>query len=79
MAKLPVMPALAGLYPAAPDGIVNLEHGYFGAMAQPVQAALVESVDYLNRHLSPFLRSRQALEYGAVLCARLARLINAEP
>ncbi|MBB6136056.1 selenocysteine lyase/cysteine desulfurase [Massilia aurea] len=79
MAKLPVMPALASLYPPAPDGIVNLEHGYFGAMAQPVQAALVESVDYLNHHLSPFLRSRQAFEHGGVLCARLAKLINAEP
>ncbi|MEW7849064.1 aminotransferase class V-fold PLP-dependent enzyme [Massilia aurea] len=79
MATLPAMPALAGLYPKAPDGIVNLEHGYFGAMAQPVQAALVEAIDYLNTHLSPFLRGELAVQHGAVLCARLAQLINAEP
>ncbi|MGK5021353.1 hypothetical protein [Janthinobacterium sp. LB2P10] len=30
---------VAALYPAPPDAIVNLEHGYFGAMAAPVHAA----------------------------------------
>ena len=27
---------IAAFYPAPPDAIVNLEHGYFGAMAAPV-------------------------------------------
>ena len=79
MPTLPEMPALAGLYPTAADGVVNLEHGYFGAMAQPVQAALVDAIDYLNTHLSPFLRGELALRHVAVLCARLAELINAQP
>lgn len=76
---MPAMPALAGLYPPAPDGIINLEHGYFGAMAQPVQTALVDAIAHLNTHLSPFLRSELALRHAGVLCARLAKLINCEP
>ena len=39
---------VAALYPAPPGDLVNLEHGYFGAMAAPVQAAFEQAVRYTN-------------------------------
>lgn len=70
---------LAELYPASPDGVVNLEHGYFGAMAQPVQEALQDAIRYTNTHLSPFLRGEFGHKHAETLRVRLAQLINAEP
>jgi isopenicillin-N epimerase len=70
---------VAALYPAPPDGIVNLEHGYFGAMAAPVQAAFEEAVRYTNEQLSPFVRGEFTRTHVDILRRRVAALIRAEP
>lgn len=70
---------LADLYPASPDGVVNLEHGYFGAMGRPVEEALADAIRYTNTHLSPFLRGEFGRKHAETLRERLAQLINAEP
>jgi len=80
MSALPALPAdLDALYPRAPDAIVNLEHGYFGAMALPVQQALEEAIRHTNTHLSPFLRGEFGHKHAETLRTRLAQLINAAP
>lgn len=68
---------VAAFYPA-PDTVVNLEHGYFGAMAAPVLAALEEGTRHVNAHLSPFVRGEFVSRHVDVLRARLAKLINAD-
>jgi len=70
---------VAALYPAPPDAIVNLEHGYFGAMAAPVQAAFERAVRHTNEQLSPFVRGDFTLRHVDLLRARIAALIRAEP
>ncbi|WP_308920511.1 aminotransferase class V-fold PLP-dependent enzyme [Janthinobacterium sp. J1-1] len=70
---------VATLYPAPPDAVVNLEHGYFGAMAAPVQAAFEQAVRYTNEQLSPFVRGDFTLRHVDLLRARIAALIRAEP
>ena len=80
MSTPPDLPAdLSTLYPPASDVIVNLEHGYFGAMALPVQDALEQAIRYTNTHLSPFLRGEFGRKHAETLRARLAQLINAGP
>lgn len=70
---------VSALYPAPPDAVVNLEHGYFGAMAAPVQAAFEQAVRYTNEQLSPFVRGDFTLRHVDLLRARIAALIRAEP
>jgi len=70
---------VAALYPKPADDIVNLEHGYFGAMAAPVQAAFEEAVRYVNEQLSPFVRGEFTHTRVDLLRQRLAALIHAEP
>ena len=70
---------LGALYPPAPDAVVNLEHGYFGAMALPVQHALEDAIRHTNTRLSPFLRGEFGHKHAEMLRVRLAKLINAEP
>lgn len=70
---------VGALYPAPPDAIINLEHGYFGAMAAPVQAAFEQAVRYTNEQLSPFVRGDFTLRHVDLLRARIAALIRAEP
>lgn len=70
---------VAALYPAPPGDIVNLEHGYFGAMASPVQAAFEQAVRYTNEQLSPFVRGAFTHQHVDILRARIAALIHAEP
>ena len=70
---------VAALYPAPPDAIVNLEHGYFGAMAAPVQAAFEQAVRYTNEQLSPFVRGEFTRTHVDILRRRVAALIHAEP
>ena len=70
---------VAALYPAPPGDLVNLEHGYFGAMAAPVQAAFEQAVRYTNEQLSPFVRGDFTLRHVDLLRARIAALIRAEP
>lgn len=80
MTTPPALPVdLADLYPAPPDDVVNLEHGYFGAMALPVQAALEDAIRYTNTHLSPFLRGEFGHQHVETLRVRLAQLIKAAP
>lgn len=73
------MPDIASQYPQSTSRVINLEHGYFGAMALPVQAAFEEAVRYANAHLSPFVRGEFTARHVDVLRDRLAQLINAEP
>lgn len=70
---------VAALYPAPPGDIVNLEHGYFGAMASPVQAAFEQAVRYTNEQLSPFVRGAFTHQHVDILRARVAALIHVEP
>ena len=70
---------VAALYPAPPDAIVNLEHGYFGAMAAPVQTAFEQAVRYTNDQLSPFVRGEFTRTHVDIVRRRLAALIHAEP
>lgn len=70
---------IASFYPAPPDTLVNLEHGYFGAMASPVQAAYEQGIRYANERLSPFVRGEFVSTHVALLRARIAQLINAQP
>ncbi|MCX7290706.1 aminotransferase class V-fold PLP-dependent enzyme [Janthinobacterium sp.] len=69
----------AAFYPAPPDALVNLEHGYFGAMAAPVQAAFEQAVRYTNEQLSPFVRGEFTRTHVDILRQRVAELIHAEP
>lgn len=69
----------AAFYPASPDAVVNLEHGYFGAMAAPVQAAFEQAVRHANEQLSPFVRGAFTQQHVDILRARIAALIHAEP
>lgn len=70
---------VTALYPAPPGDIVNLEHGYFGAMASPVQEAFEQAVRYTNEQLSPFVRGAFTHQHVDILRARIAALIHAEP
>jgi isopenicillin-N epimerase len=70
---------IASQYPKSTSTVTNLEHGYFGAMALPVQAAFEEAVRYANAHLSPFVRGEFTARHVDILRTRLAQLINAEP
>jgi selenocysteine lyase/cysteine desulfurase len=70
---------VAALYPKSSSPIINLEHGYFGAMALPVQAAFEEAVRYANAHLSPFVRGEFTTQHVDILRSRLSKVINAAP
>jgi selenocysteine lyase/cysteine desulfurase len=70
---------IASQYPQSSSTVINLEHGYFGAMALPVQAAFEDAVRYANAHLSPFVRGEFTSTRVDLLRGRLAELINAEP
>ena len=70
---------VAALYPAPPGDLVNLEHGYFGAMAAPVQAAFEQAVRHANEQLSPFVRGAFTRQHVDILRARIAALIQAQP
>lgn len=78
-AKVHHMHDIASQYPKSSSNLINLEHGYFGAMALPVQAAFEEAVRYANAHLSPFVRGEFTARHVDILRTRLAQLINAEP
>ena len=70
---------VAAFYPAPPGDLVNLEHGYFGAMAAPVQAAFEQAVRHANEQLSPFVRGAFTQQHVDILRARVAALIQAQP
>lgn len=69
---------VAELYPRSPDAIVNLEHGYFGAMAEPVLKANEEGIRYVNERLSPFIRGEFTQKTLDDTRQQVATLINAE-
>jgi len=69
---------IAQFYPTPTADFVNLEHGYFGAMAAPVAQAYEDSIRYLNQHLSPFLRGEFVDSTLDAMRDRLAKLINAQ-
>ena len=68
---------IASNYPRSPDHIINLEHGYFGAMAAPVQQALDEANRMVNARLSPYVRGEFTNQFVGELRSRLAALIGA--
>jgi len=70
---------IARLYPTPPADVINLEHGYFGAMAAPVFAAYEQGIRYANEQLSPFLRGEFVHRHVEVLRSKLAELIHAQP
>jgi isopenicillin-N epimerase len=70
---------VAEFYPRSPDAIVNLEHGYFGAMAAPVQTAYEDGIRQVNERLSPYVRGEFNRQQLDAVRGRLAALINAEP
>lgn len=70
---------IAALYPTPPADVINLEHGYFGAMAAPVHAAYEQGIRYANEQLSPFLRGQFVHKHVEVLRSKLAELIHAQP
>ena len=68
---------VAGYFPSRDPAQINLEHGYFGAMAAPVQAALDAGTRFVNEKLSPYVRGEFASHVDA-LREQLAHLIHAE-
>lgn len=69
---------VAALYPPQPDNLINLEHGYFGAMARPVQRAYEDGIDLVNTRLSPYVRGEFTHTFVEALRIKLAALINAD-
>lgn len=86
-AAAPAMPAgasddagwarIAALY-ALPKGVVQLEHGYWGSMAAPVEAAWHERARRLNRDTAFYARRAMRADLEAVV-ARAASEMGARP
>lgn len=60
------------------EGVINLEHGYWGKMARPVQTAYLEATRFVNAQNSFYARK----QYGADLqisVARVADALGAQP
>ncbi len=69
--------AIAGLY-ETPDGVTNLEGGYWGVMTRPVREAFFENVRKLNAGGSYYVRGAIGADMAAVR-ARVASVLDAEP
>jgi hypothetical protein len=67
--------AIAGYYDRT-EGVVNLEHGYWGKMASPVKAAYVEATDMVNAQNSFYARKGYADDEKAAT-ARIAAALGA--
>ncbi len=59
------------------EGIVNLEHGYWGKMAKPVQETYIEATRLVNKQLSYYAR-RDFGEDAQVSSARVAQALGVE-
>lgn len=65
--------AVKALYDVDP-GIVNLENGYWGIMAEPVRREYVDRTDRINRENSVYARTRFASDMEPVRAALAAAL-----
>jgi selenocysteine lyase/cysteine desulfurase len=68
---------VAGYYESAPE-VLNLEHGYWGKMALPVQDYYLEATRRVNRELSVYARREYAADHRAVE-ARVAQVLGVSP
>lgn len=59
------------------DGIVNLEHGYWGKMPRPVQARYLEALQRVNKQNSFYARKDFSQDYQRAV-ERVAALLGAE-
>jgi selenocysteine lyase/cysteine desulfurase len=59
------------------DGIVNLEHGYWGKMAKPVQEHYLAATQMVNKQLSFYARKGYGRD-AAEAVARVARALGVE-
>lgn len=59
------------------EGIINLEHGYWGKMARPVKAAYLEALERVNRQNSFYARKDFRADYGTAL-TRVAATLGAK-
>lgn len=69
--------AIAGLY-ETPEGVTNLEGGYWGVMTQPVREAFIANVRKLNAGGSYYVRGAIAADMAEAR-ARAASLLDAAP
>jgi len=60
------------------DGIVNLEHGYWGKMAKPVQEHYLAATQMVNKQLSFYARKGYGSDATEAL-ARVAKALGVEP
>ncbi|MFK8042407.1 aminotransferase class V-fold PLP-dependent enzyme [Congregibacter sp.] len=60
------------------EGIVNLEHGYWGKMPRPVQTAYLEALQRVNKQNSFYARKEFSADYRRAV-EQVATLLGAEP
>jgi selenocysteine lyase/cysteine desulfurase len=68
---------IAGLYDVDP-GLINLENGFWGVMAEPVRQAYLETVSRVNRVNSAYVRGEWLADLERVR-AQVAGFLGAEP
>src|SRR3989344_5929400 len=69
---------VAALYDAPPTGMIQLENGYFGAMARSTRAAYERHTARVNRETSIYARDAFNADMAAVR-ARCAKLLQVDP
>lgn len=69
---------VAALYDAPPPGVIQLENGYFGAMARSTRAAYERHTARVNRETSIYARDAFNADMAAVR-ARCAKLLQVDP
>ncbi|UTY59602.1 aminotransferase class V-fold PLP-dependent enzyme [Massilia sp. erpn] len=69
---------IAAQYDVAP-GYVNLEHGYFGAMARPVMEEYKRQIELLNTSNTYFLREDYDPKSSETVRARIAAAVGCAP
>ncbi|MEE4300788.1 MAG: aminotransferase class V-fold PLP-dependent enzyme [Pseudomonadales bacterium] len=70
--------ARIGRFYARTEGVTNLEHGYWGRMAEPVLGRYQEALARVNRENSWYARRLYGADYEYAR-ERVARLIGADP
>jgi selenocysteine lyase/cysteine desulfurase len=69
---------VAALYDAPPPGVIQLENGYFGAMARSTRAAYERHTARVNRETSIYARDAVNADMAAVR-ARCGKLLQVDP
>ncbi|MBJ7410326.1 MAG: aminotransferase class V-fold PLP-dependent enzyme [Phenylobacterium sp.] len=69
---------VAALYDAPPPGVIQLENGYFGAMARSTRAAYERHTARVNRETSIYARDAFNADMAAVR-ARCGKLLQVDP